>query len=44
MTNDDDCPNDDDDVGPAGGGGQRLEDDWMGFLLTDVDCTCNTND
>jgi hypothetical protein len=25
---------------PAGGGGQRLEDDWMGYLLTnDADCS-----
>jgi hypothetical protein len=39
MTNDDDCPNDDDDDDPAGGG-QGLEDDWMGYLLTnDADCT-----
>jgi hypothetical protein len=38
MTNDDDCPNDDDDL--AGGRGQRLEDDWMGYLLTNnADCT-----
>ncbi len=40
MTNDDDdCPNDDDDD-PAGGWGQWLEDDWMGYLLTsDADYT-----
>jgi hypothetical protein len=31
MTDDDD---------PAGGGGQQLENDWMGYLLTnDADCT-----
>ncbi len=41
MTNDDDdCPNNDDDDDPAGGGGQWLEDDWMGYLLTNnADCT-----
>ncbi len=39
MTNDDDCPNDDDDPA-ARGGAQRLEDDWMGYLLTnDAGCT-----
>jgi hypothetical protein len=44
MTNDNDCPNDYDDDS-AGGGGQRLEDDWMGYLLTnDAECTNNTND
>jgi hypothetical protein len=42
MANDDDCPNDDDDDDdddPAGVGGQRLEDNWMGYLLiNDADC------